>query len=70
VQQRGGRRPASRPRARRRDTRRVDFRTKQQLAKREDLALRATAAQAAEEDKMAMFRSLVARGPIAIPRRQ
>ncbi len=62
MQQRVGRRPASRPR--------VDFRTKQQLAKREDLALRATAAQAAEEDKMAMFRSLVARGPIAIPRRQ
>ncbi|KAK9819276.1 hypothetical protein WJX81_004655 [Elliptochloris bilobata] len=53
-----------------RDTRRMDNRTKQQLAKREDLAIRATAAQAAEEDKMAMFRKLVAQGPIAIPKRQ
>ena len=54
----------------RRDARRVDKRTQQQLAKRDDLAMRATAAQAAEEDKMAMFRKLVAQGPIAIPKRQ
>ena len=47
-----------------------DYRAKQQLARREDLAVRASAAQAKEEDRMAMFRNMVAKGPIAIPKRQ
>ncbi len=47
-----------------------DYRAKQQLARREDLAVRASAAQAKEEDRMAMFRNMVAKGPIAIHKRQ
>lgn len=40
------------------------------LAKHEEIAQRAAAAQAKEDERMAAFRALVSQGPITIARRQ
>jgi hypothetical protein len=55
-----------------REAKRADWRTKQQAAKKEELAHKLSAAAAAEADKMAQFRALVAAqgGKISIPKRQ
>jgi hypothetical protein len=41
-----------------------------QVAKREELTQKLTAAQAAEEAKMAQFRALLQHGPITIAKRR
>jgi hypothetical protein len=55
-----------------REAKRQDWRSKQQAAKKEELAGKLTAAAEAEADKMAQFRALVAAqgGKIAIAKRQ
>lgn len=53
-----------------REAKRSDWRTKQQMAKREEVNHKLSAAQAAEDAKMAAFRALAAKGPISIPKRQ
>lgn len=56
--------------AKAREARRTEWRDKAQLAKREQLEQKISAAQEAENEKMAMFRSLVAQGPITIRKRE
>ncbi len=53
-----------------REAKQSEWRTKQQMAKREEVSHKLSAAQAAEDEKMAAFRAIVAQGPISIPRRQ
>jgi hypothetical protein len=45
-------------------------RNQRDLAKREQLTQKLSAAQEAEAAKMAQFRALLAHGPISIPKRQ
>lgn len=54
------------------EAKRQEWRSKQQVAKKEELAVKLSAAAQAEADKMAQFRALVAAqgGKIAIPKRQ
>lgn len=54
----------------RREARKTEWRDKAQLAKREQLEQKISAQQQAENEKMAMFRSLVAQGPITIRKRE
>ncbi|EIE20044.1 hypothetical protein COCSUDRAFT_48583 [Coccomyxa subellipsoidea C-169] len=56
--------------AKAREAKRSDWRMKQQMAKREEVNHKLSAAQAAEDAKMAAFRAIVAQGPISIPKRQ
>lgn len=55
-----------------REAKRQQWREKQQAAKKEELAVKLSAAAQAEADKMAQFRALVAAqgGKIQIPKRQ
>lgn len=53
-----------------REAKRSEWRTKQQMVKREEVSHKLSVAQAAEDEKMAAFRAIVAQGPISIPKRQ
>jgi hypothetical protein len=53
-----------------REAKRSDWRAKQQLARQEEVSHKLSAAQAAEDAKMAAFRAIIAQGPITIPKRQ
>lgn len=53
-----------------REAKRSEWRTKQQMAKQEQVNQKLSAAQAAEDAKMATFRAMVAQGPITIAKRQ
>ncbi len=53
-----------------REDSRNQWRNRAQAAKRDELAAKLSAAQEAEEAKMASLRALVASGPITIPKRQ
>lgn len=53
-----------------RETRKDDWRSRQQAARQEDTARRAAEATAKEDAKMAAFRSMLAGGPITIAKRQ
>ena len=55
--------------ARAREAKRTAWRDSKKLAAQEQLQHKLSAAQAEENDKMAMFRSLVAQGPITIRKR-
>lgn len=52
-----------------RETRKDDWRSRQQAARQEDTARRAAEATAKEDAKMAAFRSMLAGGPITIAKR-
>ncbi|CAL8471137.1 g10679 [Coccomyxa elongata] len=56
--------------ARAREAKRSEWRTKQQMVKREEVSHKLSVAQATEDEKMAAFRAIVAQGPISIPKRQ
>ena len=52
-----------------REAKQNEWRNRKTAAKQEEMHHKLTAAQAAEAEKMAQFRALVAQGPISIARR-
>lgn len=56
--------------AKAREARKTEWRDKTSLAKREQVQHKLAAAQQEENEKMAVFRSLVAQGPITIRKRE